>query len=108
MRTAVAVVLLGILAVIAARLAPPYVRNHQLKAYLQQLSQNPETASLTGEMLRIRVVDRARQLGLPVRSEQVRVDRGASFTSIELRYVVPVDVYVSTVDLHFRSRARWR
>ncbi len=108
MRTAAAVALLGILAVIAARLAPPYVRNHQLKAYLEQMARSPEAAALPAEMVRIRVLERARQLGLPVRGEQVRVDRDSSSTSIELRYVVPVDIYVSTVDLHFRPRARWR
>ena len=108
MRLAAAILLLAVLVVMAARLTPPFFENHQLQAYLVQVAASRENASVPLEVLRIRLVDKARQMGLPVRGSDVRVTRGQAGTSIDIRYVVPVDCYVSTIDLHLHARARAR
>lgn len=105
MRLAVAIVLLAVFIVIAARLTPAYFHNRDLKAYIEEVAGSREGAALPVEMLRTRVISRARQLGLPVRGDQVRITRGTAGLSIEIRYAVPVDIYISTVDLHFHPRA---
>ena len=105
MRLAVAIVLLAVFIVIAARLTPAYFHNHDLKTYIDEVAGSREGATLPVEMLRTRVISRARQLGLPVRGDQVRITRGTAGLSIEIRYAVPVDIYISTVDLHFHPRA---
>ncbi len=105
MRLAVAVILLAAFVVIAARLVPPYFHHYQFKDYIEQMADSPETAGLPEEMLRIRVIDGARRRGLPVRAGQVHISRGASGLGIDVRYVVPVDIYVSTVILHFHTHA---
>ncbi len=104
-RLAVAVVLLVAFGVIAARLVPPYFHHYQFKGYIEQMADSQETGGLPEEMLRIRVIDGARRRGLPVQAGQVRISRGASGMSIDVRYVVPVDIYVSTVILHFHTHA---
>ncbi|MGB9606204.1 MAG: hypothetical protein ACPL88_10060, partial [Bryobacteraceae bacterium] len=60
------------------------------------------------EWIRARVVNRAAQLGLPVRSDQVRLDRSRGRLELEVPYVAPVDLGPYTVDLHFRPRAGQR
>jgi hypothetical protein len=105
MRIASAIILLAVFVVIAARLTPPYFQNRDLKAYIEEVTESQEGATLPIEMLRTRVISRARQLGLPVGGDQVRITRGGAGLSIEIRYAVPVDIYISTVDLHFHPRA---
>jgi hypothetical protein len=51
------------------------------------------------------VVNAAARRALPVRSENVRVRRGAGRVEIEVLYEVPVGLPLYTVDLHFRPRA---
>ncbi|MCE5307589.1 MAG: hypothetical protein LLG20_08090 [Acidobacteriales bacterium] len=104
-RLAVAAILLAAFGVIAARLVPPYLHNYEFKGYLEETVDSKETASLREEMLRIRVIDGARRLGLPVQAGQVHISHSASGMSIDVRYVVPVDIYISTVILHFHTRA---
>ena len=104
MRFAVALLLLVVLVVMAVRLTPPLFENRQLRTYLEQIAASRESATLPLEMLRIRIVGKARQMGLPVRADDVRVTRGPTGLSIDIRYVVSVDVYVSTIDLHLHAR----
>jgi hypothetical protein len=105
MRLAVAVLLLAVFVMIAVRLTPPFFENRDLQAYIDQVAASHESAALPLEVLRIRLIDKARQMGLPVHGDQVRVTRGGAGTSIDIRYVVPVDFYISSTDLHFHARA---
>jgi hypothetical protein len=104
MRLAVALLLLVVFIVMAVRLTPPLFENRQFRAYLDQVAASPESATLPLEMLRIRIVGKARQMGLPVRAGDVRVTRGPAGPSIDIRYVVSVDFYVSSIDLHLHAR----
>ena len=47
----------------------------------------------------------APRLGLGVQAGQVRVRRTEAGVRIEVRYAVPVDLSVYTVDLHFQATA---
>lgn len=105
MRLAVAVLLLAVFVVIGVRLTPPFFEDRQLQAYLDQVSTSQESAALPLEVLRIRLVDKARHIGLPVHFDDVRVTRGPAGPSVDIRYVVPVDFYFWTIDLHFHPRA---
>jgi len=108
MRFAVAVLLLAVFIVAAVRLTPPFFEHRDLQAYVEQVAASQESATLPSEVLRIRLIDKARRMGLPVHADQVRVTRGKAGTSIDIRYVVPVDLYISTTDLHFHARAGTR
>ena len=92
---------LGILVLVGIALVPPYLRNMQFQRWLDDLLESPPQA----ELLQAAVVNRAAQLGLPVRSGDVRVTRNGQKTRVEILYVVRVDLPLYTVDLHFHPAA---
>ena len=104
MRLAIAVLLLAVFVVMAVRLTPPFFENRDLQAHIEQVAVSPESAALHTEVLRMRLLERVRRMGLPVRGDQIRITRSKAGTSIDIRYVVPVDFYLTTIDLHFHPR----
>jgi hypothetical protein len=104
-RTAAGVaVLIGLLG-FGALLAPVYYRNYQFSQSLSDLVVDSDVVKQSDEALRAAVVDRAAQFGLKVHSDQVRLGRRDRRLRIEVRYKVPVDMSLYTVDLHFRPSA---
>ena len=99
------VAVLLILAAIAIILIPPYVQNFKLQRFVNDLIDDPATASLPPQAIREQVVGRAVSLGLPVRGEDVEVKQVHNAIRIDVLYVVHMDVASYTVDLHFRPAA---
>jgi hypothetical protein len=95
----------ALLAAFAALLAPVYYRSHQFQRELGHLVRQPDSLSLSDELLRTRVLDRAARLGLPVPAEQIRIQRADGHLRIEVRYRAPVELGWYAVDLHFRAGA---
>ncbi len=83
------------------RLAPYYVRNYQLQQYVEAVTQRVENREKADDLLRTWVVEKAANLQLPVKAENVQVKRSGEALRIDVRYVVRVDLPVYTVDLHF-------
>ena len=104
-RAAAAFVVLGALAYFGARLAPVYIRNLEFQRFLEETAVPAAAGEAQEERIRVAVVEKAARLGLPVRSDQVRLKRSASGLRIEVRYTVPVDLRLYTVDLHFAPKA---
>lgn len=102
-RIAAGIAILVILAATAVLLAPFYVRNMQLQQFLEESRQQQGVENKSAEMLQVAVADKAAQLGIPLRPEQVRVDRTGGSLRIEARYIVRIDLPVYTVDLHFHA-----
>ena len=105
LRPIAGVAVLLILGAIAIILIPPYLENFKLQRFVNELIDDPATASLPPETIRERVLTRAAALGLPVQSEDVRVKQVHNAIRIDVLYVVHVDVASYTVDLHFRPTA---
>ncbi|MBM3745187.1 MAG: hypothetical protein FJW34_05270 [Acidobacteria bacterium] len=84
-------------------LMPHYRRHRAFERALEGMMREPAGLAAPDEVLRARVVNRAAGLGLRVEDGQVRVRRTAAGVRLEVRYTVPVDVAVYTVDLHFRA-----
>jgi len=106
-RAAAAIVLLAACAV-CLRLAPVYWGAWQFRRHLAAVARDPDARQRPEEWIRAHVVSRAAELGLPVRSDQVRVHRMADRLELEVRYVAPVNFALYQVDLHFRPRAGGR
>ena len=104
-RIAGGVVVLAALAFFAARLVPVYVNNFRLQQFLEESVQRRAVLEMPDDMVRVEVVSEAARLGLPVRAGQVRVRRTPGKIRIEVLYIVPVDLPLYTVDLHFRPSA---
>ncbi len=86
-------------------LTPPYLDNLRLQEYVEELARRPESAARGPDYLRIAIADRAAQLGLPVRPDQVRISASGEQLRIEVRYLVRVDIPLYAVDLHLRARS---
>ncbi len=104
-RTAGGVAVLAALAFFAARLVPVYVNNFRLQQFLEETAQHKASIEAPDDLIRVQVVNEAARLGLPVRADQVRVRRAPGKIRIEVLYIVPVDLPLYTVDLHFRPTA---
>ena len=105
-RIAAGVAALATLILFAAMLLPPYWRNLEFQRVLEATAQKAAASSEPDEPLRVEVVNAAARLGLSVGFEQVRVKRAQGRLEIEVLYVVPIELPLYSVDLHFRPRAR--
>ena len=94
-----------ILIVVGALLVPPYAANWRLQSYLNDLADDPGTAKNSPETVRTKVLNEAAALGLPLHSEDVRVGITQETVSIDVLYIVHVDIAGYTIDLHFRPAA---
>jgi type II secretory ATPase GspE/PulE/Tfp pilus assembly ATPase PilB-like protein len=94
---AVLVLLLGV----SSALIPAYFENMEFQRYLDRSVQRTQSP----EALVVDVVNKAAQLGLPVRAGDVHVTRTENGLRVELIYVIRVDLPLYTVDLHFHPAA---
>jgi len=102
--TAGVAVLLG-MAGLSVALVPPYVENWRLQRYVNELIDDPATATLPPEVIKTRMVSKAATLGLPLRSEDIKVTPSGNAVRIDALYLVHIDVAGYAVDLHFRPAA---
>jgi hypothetical protein len=104
-RQLLACVLLGIFVYIVAGLSPAFLRNLRLQRYVEALTQSEDIRTQRPEAVRAQVVERAAQLGLPVRASDVQVEPGGAGARLAVRYVVPVRFPGYVVKLHFSPSA---
>jgi hypothetical protein len=100
-RIAAAVVVLGVLVFLIGEFAPIYFHNMQLQNFVADLAARPDTAAKSDDLVRTWVIDKASQLDLPVRSDNVTIVHAAEGMRIDVRYFVRVNLPLYTVDLHF-------
>jgi hypothetical protein len=81
--------------------APVYLRNLKLQNYVDELTRGVGNDKQTDEALRHRVLDKAHQLNLPVREDNVHIYRSADGLRIDVQYSVTVSAPLYSVDLHF-------
>jgi hypothetical protein len=101
-------VLLAFLYFIAS-FAPVYYRNYQLQSYVATLPQRVESQTRAGsapsdDVVREWVLEKARELRLPVVAADVQIQRapaGGPVQSIGVQYKVRMDLPGYTVNLHF-------
>ncbi len=100
-RLALGAAVLLALIVLGAFLTPVYLHNLEFQQYVSALAEDPKTHDRDDALIRSSLVDRAEQLKLPVRFENIQIARTVEAVRITVRYVVHVDLLVYTVDLHF-------
>jgi len=100
-RLAAAAVVMAGLVLFAAAFAPTYVHNVRLQRFVADLAARPESRPQPDDLLRTWVVDKARELRLPVTADNVRIVRSPTAMRIDVRYMVRITVPGYTVDLHF-------
>lgn len=108
LRVAAGIGVLVVLAALGLALLPAYMDNFEFQRHLEQISIDPRNVGLPPDVVRIKVLDRAARLGLPISAEQVRIEPAAGRTKLEVRYFIRVDLPMYTVDLHFRPSSGGR
>ncbi len=104
-RVAAAAAIVVCLLAFAVLLIPVYYRNLQFARSLESIARESQTLGQSDDALRAAVVDRAARIGLPVQAGQVRLRRSPDRLRIEVRYMVPVELSVYSVRLHFHPSA---
>lgn len=87
----------------AVLLVPVYYRSYRFQQSLKEVASSLGQGS--DEVLRAAVVERASRLGLPVRGDNVSLNRSGARLRIEVKYQIPVDLSVYSVSLHFHPSA---
>ena len=98
---AAAAVVLTVLLAFTAMFAPIYFRNLELQNFVSDVAQRVENRTNSDDVLRTRVLDKAHQLDLPIKEDNVQVIRSKEGVRIDVRYFVRVTLPGYTVDLHF-------
>ena len=101
LRIASALLILAIVSMLGARLLPLYIDNVRLQSYVEGIAQNAAARTQPEEAVRVEVLEKAALLGLPIKADNVRIQRSDDSMRIDVRYVVRVDLPLYTVDLHF-------
>ena len=105
LRLGLALVLLAVFVGLSGALLPYFFRNLRLQRFVENLTQSADIITQPPDRIRAQVLDRARQLGLPIEASQVQVEPAGPSVRIAVRYVVPVRVLGYTVKLHFAPSA---
>ena len=100
-RVAAAVMLLAGLALFAIIFLPIYVHNLQLQNFIADVAGRNDSASKSDDLLRTWVLDKAHELALPIRPDNVKIAHSPDGMRIDVRYQVRVDLPGYTVNLHF-------
>ncbi|HWB96752.1 MAG TPA: hypothetical protein VG672_08625 [Bryobacteraceae bacterium] len=92
---------LVLLAAIGIRLLPLYLHNFQLQRFVEETTQRVSSQTVSDDVLRTQVVEKAVDLRLPIKAENVQVRHRPGGIRIDIRYAVEVDLPLYTVRLHF-------
>ena len=102
-KTILALLMLGVGGYICARVFPPYFANSQLKDKMYEEARFAESNDRTAEQLRDNVFNEAQRLEIPLRREQIQVERSSTGTRITADYTVTVDLYYYQTDWDFHT-----
>ena len=105
-----AVALFVVLVYLGIKLVPPFVNNLRFQEELTTLtgSFTSYAASRTEENIREEVLREAKDLGLPIKPDQVRVVKSTYGVKIDVRYNVMVETPAYTFNLKFNPRTGWK
>ena len=100
-RIAAAVLVLAALLGFGVLFTPIYAANLKLQTYVEEITRRVDSQNQPDEALRQNVLNKARQLNLPVKADNVHIIRSPEGLRIDVRYFVRVTAPGYTVDLHF-------
>ena len=100
-RIAAAVAVLAALLGFGVMFAPIYAGNLKLQTYVAEITHRVDIQNQPDEALRQDVLNKARELNLPVKADNVQIIRSPEGLRIDVRYFVRVSFPGYTVDLHF-------
>ena len=103
LKTILALLMLCVAGYICARVFPPYFANSQLKDKMYEEARFAEANDRTIEQLRDNIYNEAQRLEIPLRREQIQVEKSSIGTRISADYTVTVDLYYYQTDWGFHT-----
>ncbi len=100
-RLAAGILVLAVLGLFAAVLAPVYLRAFEFREFVSGLTHNVDGRDRSDDGLLRMVLAKSRSLNLPVTASGVQITRSGEDVRIDVRYRVKVDLPGYTVELHF-------
>ena len=100
-RIAAAIAVLAALLGFGVLFAPIYAGNLKLQSYVAEITHRADIQNQPDEALRQNVLNKAHELDLPVRADNVHISHSPDGLRIDVRYFVRVTLPGYTVDLHF-------
>ena len=101
-RLVLGILVLAAMAGILLTLAPVYFDNYRLGQYLRLLASYPHASD---ETFRAAMLKRARQLDLPVQTDNIQITHLQGRLQLHAKYAVQMDFPLYQVDLHFHADA---
>lgn len=101
------IMILVIVAVVfvAFKVMPPYISNYQLQDSINNIARSATYSAAGVEVIHKDVLNAAREAGVTLQPEQVRVSRSRETVDIAVDYTVTVDLIVQPVTMHFTPSA---
>jgi hypothetical protein len=99
---------LGSLVAVLLSLLPVYIGNYQLTQFIRGVAAEPNVGAVAEDSLRPRILERARQLALPVTAADVQISHEGTRVRLQAKYKVQKDLGLAHVDLHFHPEAASR
>ena len=105
-KAVVAVAVFATVVYLGIKLVPPWVRNYQLQDYIAALARTATYAQARTEgSIREEILREAKDLGVPVTGEQIRVVKSTYGVNIDVKYKVVVKTPAYTFNLKFNPTA---
>ncbi|MFB3921671.1 MAG: hypothetical protein ACE145_08115 [Terriglobia bacterium] len=106
LKSILALLLFSVFGYVCARVFPPYFANSQLKDKMYEEARFAEANDRSTEQLRDNVLREAQRLQIPLRREDIKVDRTLSGTRITADYTVSVNLYYVQPDWSFHTTSQ--
>ncbi len=105
-KTILALLILCVAGYICSRVFPPYFANGQLKDKMYEEARFAESNDRSTEQLRDIIYREAQRLEIPLRREQIQIERSSAGTRIKADYTVTVDLYYYQTDWDFHTTSQ--
>lgn len=107
-RTVLGLVILAGGVYVGYRLVPPYFNNYQFQDVVESEARMNTYGAVrrSDEELRATIVKKAAELDIPLRPEQVTIERNGTGYVITADYTIHVDLPLHPVDLNFHTSSK--
>jgi hypothetical protein len=85
----------------AVKIVPPYAAEYQLADKIQEQARFAVVNRYTDEQIRDNVFKVVRDLEIPAKREDIKVEASQQVVKIAMDYTVPIDLLSYHMDLHF-------
>lgn len=97
------VLALGLVILIAWKAVPVKIQSSELYDYMDELAKFHAERTPPEELEKM-IMDRAKQLQIPLEKKDIRVERNGDRIFMEVDYTVPVDILGMTYKWHFHQK----